>query len=93
MTPEQAARETCDCPHCGEACDRESVDVGIGVIYGPWGCPSCGWSADDRYDSRAGIRRDGDDRVFDQYGTSHHVDRIGGAAVLAGMNVDARGGS
>lgn len=27
-----------NCPHCGAACDRESVDVGVGVIRGPWGC-------------------------------------------------------
>jgi hypothetical protein len=89
MTSEH--RATCDCPHCGEDCDRESVDVGVGVIHGPWGCAGCGWSSDSRYDSRAGVRRDGADRVYDQYGVSHHVDRIGGVAVLAGVNVHDRG--
>ena len=80
-----------DCPHCATACDRESADVGVGVIYGPWGCSNCGWSENPEYDSRAGVRRDGDDRVFDQYGVSHHATRIGGAAVLAGLNVGKRG--
>ncbi len=80
-----------ECPHCGEECDRESVDVGIGVMRGPWGCGNCGWSEDPAYDSRVGIRRDGDDRVFDQNGVSHHVDRIDGAAVVAGLNVNTRG--
>lgn len=83
--------ETCGCPHCGEACDRESADVGIGVIYGPWGCANCGWSSDSQYDSREGVQRDGEDRVFDQWGMSHHVDRIGGKVVLAGLNVGDRG--
>lgn len=36
------------CPECGESCDRGEVDVGVGVIYGPWGCYSCGWSEYDR---------------------------------------------
>lgn len=80
-----------NCPHCGEPCDRESVDVGVGVIFGPWGCSGCGWSSDSRYDSREGIVRDGDDRVLDQFGVSHHVDRLAGKAVLVGLNVDERG--
>lgn len=83
--------ESQDCPHCGEPCDRHSVDVGVGVIRGPWGCGNCGWSSDSAYDSRVSIRRDGDDRVFDQYGVSHHVDRSDGQVVLAGLNVNRRG--
>lgn len=83
--------DTCKCPYCDELCDRESADVGVGVIYGPWGCDNCGWSEAPEYDSRAGIRRDGKDRVFDQYGVSHHVDRFNGEAVLAGLNVAKRG--
>ena len=80
-----------DCPHCGSSCDRESADIGIGVRHGPWGCGACGWSEDPEYDSRAGIRYDGADRVFDQYGVSHHVDRLDGVAVLVGLNVESRG--
>jgi hypothetical protein len=79
------------CPHCAALSDCESVDVGVGVIHGPWGCSNCGWSECPEYDSRDGIRRAGDGRVFDQYGVSHHVDRNGGAVVLAGLNVGNRG--
>ncbi len=42
------------CPKCLRACDRDEVDVGVGVIHGPWGC-RCGWSEDPRYDSSEGI--------------------------------------
>ena len=82
-----------DCPHCGEGCDRDSVDVGVGVIYGPWGCPNCGWSSDPQYNSRGGVRPDGDERVFDQYGNSCHISRPGGLAILAELNVSKRGGT
>jgi hypothetical protein len=37
------------CPNCTRECWRDSADVGIGVMYGPWGCP-CGWSESDEYD-------------------------------------------
>lgn len=80
-----------NCPHCKESCDRDSVDIGVGVIDGPWGCSNCGWSEYEEYDSREGVRRDGENRVFDQYGSSHHVDRLGGAAVLVELNVNDRG--
>lgn len=43
-----------NCPKCNCQCDRDSVDVGVGMIYGPWGCQSCGWSEDSRYDSSGG---------------------------------------
>ena len=35
--------ETLMCPDCGEECDRDEVDVGVGTIYGPWHCIGCGW--------------------------------------------------
>ena len=38
------------CEKCGNECERDSVDVGFGVITGPWGCYCCGWSEDSRYD-------------------------------------------
>lgn len=91
MTQAEADAETCRCPHCTTDCLRESVDVGIGVIYGPWGCPNCGWSEDDKYDSRTGVVRDGDSRVFDPYGVSYHVTRSDGQGVLNGYNVTNRG--
>lgn len=31
------------CPCCGAPCQRDEVDVGVGTITGPWGCPDCGW--------------------------------------------------
>jgi len=31
------------CPECGEGVDRESVDVGVGILNGPYGCFECGW--------------------------------------------------
>lgn len=80
-----------NCPHCAESCDRESCDIGVGRIYGPWGCSNCGWSEYPEYDSRAGVRADGDDRVFDQFGVSHHLDRLDGITVAVGLNVADRG--
>jgi hypothetical protein len=42
------------CPSCGEhGIWRESADVGIGIIYGPFGCP-CGWSEDSCFDQSSG---------------------------------------
>jgi hypothetical protein len=57
------------CPKCGTECIRDSVDVGVGVIDGPYGCPGCGWSEDSTYDLSAG-KDPIDDRggVTDQYG-------------------------
>lgn len=39
------------CKNCGQEAWRESCDVGVGVIYGPYGCP-CGWSEDERYNQK-----------------------------------------
>lgn len=38
------------CPKCGEDCSRDEVHNGVCVLYGPWGCPGCGWSSDPEYD-------------------------------------------
>jgi hypothetical protein len=35
--------DTALCPECGEQIVCESVDVGVGTIYGPAYC-ECGWS-------------------------------------------------
>lgn len=43
-----------NCPKCEEECWRDDVDVGVGVIYGPYGCPRCGWSEDPQYDASEG---------------------------------------
>lgn len=50
------------CPRCG--CTevwREDVNVGVGIIYGPYGCPDCGWSESEEYDLqyRGGLQEDG----------------------------------
>jgi len=79
-----------NCPHCGEECWRESVHNGVGLMHGPWGCPDCGWSEYPEYDCREGTRMDGADRVFDQYGISHHVTRLDGLAVLYGFHVASK---
>jgi len=42
------------CPKCGGYCYRESVDIGVGVIHGPYGCIDCGWSEDSYFDSSDG---------------------------------------
>lgn len=56
-----------NCPKCGaEDCYRDSVDVGVGVMYGPYGCP-CGWSADPRFDISDGPKTESGYRV-DQWG-------------------------
>lgn len=34
------------CPTCGAECVRDEVDIGVGIQYGPWACPNCGWSED-----------------------------------------------
>jgi hypothetical protein len=55
------------CPSCGAACWRESCDVGVGVIFGPWGC-ECGWSEDPRYNQLTGSKRAEGGGVLDQFG-------------------------
>ena len=37
------------CPECGKVCFRDHVDVGVGIMYSPWGCPACGWSEDPHF--------------------------------------------
>jgi hypothetical protein len=58
------------CPKCqNEELHRESADVGVGVIYGPWGCPQCGWSESEEYDLSGGKSPiDEKGGVTDQFG-------------------------
>lgn len=54
------------CENCGMMCDRDEADVGVGIIYGPWGC-ACGWSERVEYNLINGPKtRDG--YRLDQYG-------------------------
>lgn len=58
-----------NCPECGAKCGRDEVDVGVGLIYGPWGCWDCGWSEESKYDLRDGPRFDEETGgEFDQFG-------------------------
>jgi len=60
------------CPKCKTECMRDDVDVAVGTIYGPWGCPKCRWSEDDLYDLSAGQSRiDESGWIKDQYGGLH----------------------
>jgi hypothetical protein len=65
-------RETKLCPECNEECDRDEVDVEVGIIYGPWGCYSCGWSEYDR--KRAEAENPG--WYCDPTGGLHRIDAI-----------------
>lgn len=62
-----------DCPKCGVegALWRDSVDVGVGVMYGPWGCRNCGWSSDPAYDVSDGVTETPEGYRRDQYGSLH----------------------
>ena len=69
-----AERETC--PRCGAFVWRDSVDVGVGIIYGPYGCPDCGWSSDAEYDRSRGespAQKEHPDRHIDQWGGSSKI--------------------
>lgn len=60
-----------NCPNCGsQNIERDEVDVGVGVIYGPYGCHDCGWSADPEYDLSDPDRSQIDEKggAFDQFG-------------------------
>lgn len=61
------------CPKCSnDDLHRDEADVGVGIIYGPWGCPACGWSEYSEYDLSDG-RSAVDERggAIDQYGGYH----------------------
>lgn len=64
-----------DCPRCGTECYRDSVDIEVGVIYGPWGCPACGWSSSPEYDHSSGgpcsAQAETSDSYVDQWGNVH----------------------
>lgn len=65
-----------ECPHCGAPGAelwRDSANVGVGIIYGPWGCPQCGWSESEEYDQTRGVNRRPDARggYKDQFGGYH----------------------
>lgn len=63
---ETEANDHCLCPNCGMECWRDSADVGVGIVYGPWGC-MCGWSEWDEYNLLSGPKG-ADGYRFDQWG-------------------------
>ncbi len=38
------------CPKCGSECDREEVDIEVGVQYGSWYCLNCDWDEETELD-------------------------------------------
>ncbi len=60
------------CPKCETNCVRDEVHNGVGMIYGPWGCPNCMWSEYEKYDLSTG-KNPLDDKggAIDQYGGYH----------------------
>jgi hypothetical protein len=64
--------ETQQCLKCSADCYRDSVDIGVGVMFGPWGCPNCGWSENEKYDLSSGKSPlDKEGGAIDQYGGYH----------------------
>lgn len=58
-----------ECPKCGGEVFHHTVNVGVGIIEGPWGCVDCGWSESEEYDlsgGRSAIDEKGG--VMDQFG-------------------------
>jgi hypothetical protein len=57
------------CPNCkDDNLWRESADVGVGVIYGPYGCATCGYSEDETYNLASGLKTSADGSPVDQFG-------------------------
>ncbi len=80
-----------ECPKCGDAVWRDSADVGVGIIYGPAGCPSCGWSEDKQYDMSEGSSKanaEDSERWTDQFGVSHHKERVRENLQNLGIDLD-----
>ena len=62
-------REDARCPKCGSKdVDRDEVDVGVGMVFGPWGCAACHWSEWPEYDLSDGRDPKTDAGVIDSRG-------------------------
>jgi hypothetical protein len=77
------------CPKCGGHCDRDSVDIGVGIMHGPYGCEECGWSESPEYDLSDG-RSPLDEKggAIDQYGGYHHPGSARALGVRLAENPD-----
>ena len=56
------------CPKCDAECWRDEVDVGVGFVYGPYGCPVCRWSEYPEYDLSTGQTAEREHGTIDQWG-------------------------
>lgn len=71
-----------NCPKCKAECHRDEVDIGVGVIHGPYGCPNCAWSESDEYDLSSGkTPLDEKGGAIDQYGGYHPPESSTAAAI------------
>ena len=60
------------CPKCDSSeVWRDSVDVGVGIMHGPYGCSGCGWSEDNKYDISEGQKYSESGCLLDQWGGLH----------------------
>lgn len=78
-----------NCPKCGEGCYRDFVDVEVGVIHGPWGCPNCGWSEYSEYDRSEGespAQKEHPNYYVDQYGVMTPKRSLKDAVVRFGID-------
>lgn len=60
------------CPKCKSTeVWRDSVDVGVGIMHGPYGCAECGWSENEQYDQSKGPKYSKSGCLTDQWGGLH----------------------
>lgn len=62
------------CPKCSSPVWIESVDVEVGILHGPYGCPECGWSEWEEYDISNGTSQaqlNYPNYLVDQWGRLH----------------------
>jgi len=60
------------CPKCKSIeVWRDSVDVGVGIMHGPYGCADCGWSEDEKYDRSEELKYSETGCLTDQWGGLH----------------------
>ena len=70
--------EAMKCPKCGGECWRDEVHVGVGWMYGPYGCPECYWSESSEYDRSEGKVPPGQPEGWytDNFGRSMRIEAI-----------------
>lgn len=68
MTTDADRYDPMQCPKCGGECYRDEVDIGVGIMYGPWGCLECGWSSSPEYDRSEGMKYDEEGYLLNQFG-------------------------